>query len=51
MRWLTLYARSRQIPASLAAVLISAVAVAALAPDGARDPAIQSCPCSFSPPG
>ncbi|MDQ0936177.1 hypothetical protein [Streptomyces turgidiscabies] len=38
MRWLTLYARSRQIPASLAAVLISAVAVGALAPDGGEGP-------------
>ncbi|WP_329219830.1 hypothetical protein OG352_24615 [Streptomyces sp. NBC_01485] len=34
MRWLTLYARSRQIPASLAALVISAVAVWALARDG-----------------
>ncbi|MER7692584.1 hypothetical protein [Streptomyces sp. NPDC097610] len=34
MRWLTLYARSRQVPASLAAVVISAVAVWALAGDG-----------------
>ncbi|WP_330285672.1 hypothetical protein [Streptomyces sp. NBC_00576] len=34
MRWLTLYARSRQVPASLAAVVISAVAVWALVPDG-----------------
>ncbi|MFJ8019498.1 hypothetical protein [Streptomyces sp. NPDC096311] len=34
MRWLTLYARSRQVPASLAAVVISAVAVWALARDG-----------------
>ncbi|MDX3457946.1 hypothetical protein PV396_39370 [Streptomyces sp. ME02-8801-2C] len=32
MRWLTLYARSRQVPASLAAMVISAVAVWALAP-------------------
>ncbi|MFD8766077.1 hypothetical protein ACFV03_45285 [Streptomyces mirabilis] len=37
MRWLTLYARSRQIPASLAAVVISAVAVA-LARDGGGGP-------------
>ncbi|MFJ9583974.1 hypothetical protein [Streptomyces acidicola] len=36
MRWLTLYARSRQVPASLAAVLISATAVWALAPDGSE---------------
>ena len=34
MRWLTLYARSRQVPASFAAVVISAMAVWALAPDG-----------------
>ncbi|MFF1542233.1 hypothetical protein [Streptomyces sp. NPDC058291] len=34
MRWLTLYARSRQVPASLAMVVISAVAVCALARDG-----------------
>ncbi|MFE5813850.1 hypothetical protein [Streptomyces sp. NPDC056479] len=38
MRWLTLYARSRQVPASLAAVLISAVAVGALAGDGGEGP-------------
>ncbi|AXG81781.1 hypothetical protein [Streptomyces paludis] len=38
MRWLTLYARSRQVPASLAAVLISAVAVWALAGDGGAGP-------------
>ncbi|MCL6736149.1 hypothetical protein [Streptomyces neyagawaensis] len=34
MRWLTLYARSRQVPASLAAVLVGAVAVWALAGNG-----------------
>ncbi|MBT3150036.1 hypothetical protein HTV45_03855 [Streptomyces sp. CHD11] len=34
MRWLTLYARSRQIPASLAAVVASAVTVAVLTRDG-----------------
>ncbi|MFD6284794.1 hypothetical protein [Streptomyces sp. NPDC060205] len=34
MRWLTLYARSRQVPASLAAVLVGAVTVAVLARDG-----------------
>ncbi|MDX2541414.1 hypothetical protein ACOT81_00615 [Streptomyces sp. WI04-05B] len=34
MRWLTLYARSRQVPASLAVMVISAVAVWALARDG-----------------
>ncbi|MGW1713994.1 hypothetical protein [Streptomyces sp. NPDC002156] len=38
MRWLTLYARSRQVPASLTAVLISAVAVWALAGDGGEGP-------------
>ncbi|MFF7528415.1 hypothetical protein ACFZB2_04780 [Streptomyces bobili] len=38
MRWLTLYARSRQVPASLAAVVISAVAVWALARDGGGGP-------------
>nr|WSZ99421.1 hypothetical protein OH820_30540 [Streptomyces sp. NBC_00857] len=38
MRWLTLYARSRQVPASLAAVVISAVAVWALARDGSEGP-------------
>ncbi|MFD8045528.1 hypothetical protein ACFV5E_19075 [Streptomyces chartreusis] len=41
MRWLTLYARSRQAPASLAAVLISAVTVWALtsgAGEGSADP-------------
>ncbi|MGV9251118.1 hypothetical protein [Streptomyces sp. NPDC003697] len=34
MRWLMLYARSRQVPASLATVLISAVGVWALTRDG-----------------
>lgn len=38
MRCLTLYARSRQVPASLAAVVISAVAVWALARDGSEEP-------------
>ncbi|MER6151000.1 hypothetical protein [Streptomyces hirsutus] len=38
MRWLTLYARSRQVPASLAAVVISAVAAWALARDGSGAP-------------
>jgi hypothetical protein len=38
VRWLTLYARSRQVPASLAAVVISAVAVGALARDGGGGP-------------
>ncbi|KFG01756.1 membrane protein [Streptomyces scabiei] len=34
MRWLTLYARSRQVPGSLAALLISTVSVWAFARDG-----------------
>ncbi|MFL1897945.1 hypothetical protein ACJWDR_02480 [Streptomyces tauricus] len=34
MRWLTLYARSRQVPASLAAVVVSAVTAAVLSRDG-----------------
>ncbi|MFJ1610164.1 hypothetical protein ACIOHS_43640 [Streptomyces sp. NPDC088253] len=38
MRWLPLYARSRQVPASLAAVVISAVAVWAFARDGGEGP-------------
>jgi len=38
VRWLTLYARSRQVPVSFAAVLISAVAVWALARDGGEGP-------------
>jgi hypothetical protein len=38
VRWLTLYARSRQVPASLAAVVIGAVAVWALARDGGEGP-------------
>ncbi|MFJ4198677.1 hypothetical protein ACIP2Y_03470 [Streptomyces sviceus] len=38
MRWLTLYARSRQVPASLAAVLIGAVTLWALARDGSAGP-------------
>ncbi|QXE34770.1 hypothetical protein KQY30_11260 [Streptomyces sp. GMY02] len=38
MRWLTLYARSRQVPASLAVVVISAVAAWALARDGVEGP-------------
>lgn len=38
MRWLTLYARSRQVPASFAAVVISAVAVWALARAGDAGP-------------
>jgi hypothetical protein len=38
VRWLTLYARSRQVPASLAAVVVSAVAVWALARDGGEAP-------------
>ncbi|MBV1941839.1 hypothetical protein KUF83_35565 [Streptomyces sp. BV286] len=39
MRWLTLYARSRQVPASLAAVVISAMAVWALTRDATGEPA------------
>lgn len=38
MRWLTLYARSRQVPASLAAVLISAMAAGAVARGGGEGP-------------
>ncbi|MET9435872.1 hypothetical protein [Streptomyces sp. NPDC006551] len=38
MRWLTLYARSRQVPASLAVVVISAVVVWALVRDGSGGP-------------
>ncbi|MFJ5840805.1 hypothetical protein ACIQGO_29355 [Streptomyces shenzhenensis] len=38
MRWLTLYARSRQVPASLAVVVVSAVAVGAIARDGGGGP-------------
>ncbi|WP_413114479.1 hypothetical protein ACK1X7_00405 [Streptomyces sp. CY1] len=38
MRWLTLYARSRQVPASLAAVVITTVTVWALAQDGSGGP-------------
>ncbi|MFE7835478.1 hypothetical protein ACFU53_05230 [Streptomyces sp. NPDC057474] len=44
MRWLTLYARSRQVPASLAAVVISAVAVWALARDGGGGPGDPKLP-------
>ncbi|WP_405563631.1 hypothetical protein OG418_02970 [Streptomyces phaeochromogenes] len=44
MRWLTLYARSRQIPASLAAVVIGAVAVWALARDGSSGPGDPKLP-------
>ncbi|MFS8199366.1 hypothetical protein ACLVWQ_11835 [Streptomyces sp. CWNU-52B] len=39
MRWLILYARSRQVPASLAAVVLSAVAVWVLVRDGGEGPA------------
>ncbi|MFD8577008.1 hypothetical protein ACFV1H_16965 [Streptomyces virginiae] len=38
MRWLMLYARSRQVPAALAAALIGAWAVWALARDGGATP-------------
>lgn len=45
MRWLTLYARSRQVPASLAAVVIGAAAVWALvARDGGGGPADPRTP-------
>ncbi|MEV0690688.1 hypothetical protein [Streptomyces sp. NPDC050388] len=38
MRWLTLYARSRQVPASLAAVVVSTVAAWALSRNGGGGP-------------
>ncbi|MFJ1566659.1 hypothetical protein [Streptomyces erythrochromogenes] len=38
MRWLVLYARSRQVPAALAAAVTGALAVWALAGDGAAAP-------------
>jgi hypothetical protein len=38
VRWLTLYARSRQVPAAFAAVVINAVAVWALVRDGSAGP-------------
>ncbi|MFF6781974.1 hypothetical protein [Streptomyces sp. NPDC012510] len=38
MRWLMLYARSRQVPASLAAVVVGAVVVGVLARDGNGGP-------------
>ncbi|PWI09025.1 hypothetical protein DIZ27_18775 [Streptomyces sp. NWU339] len=38
MRWLTLYARSRQVPASLAAVVIGAVAAWVLSRNGGGEP-------------
>ncbi|MFJ5997088.1 hypothetical protein [Streptomyces sp. NPDC092370] len=38
MRWLTLYARSRQVPASLALLVFGAVAVWALTRDGGAGP-------------
>ncbi|MFC9824995.1 hypothetical protein ACFWG6_16855 [Streptomyces erythrochromogenes] len=38
MRWLVLYARSRQVPAALAAAVTGALAVWALARDGAAAP-------------
>ncbi|WP_217210800.1 hypothetical protein [Streptomyces sp. AC550_RSS872] len=44
MRWLTLYARSRQVPASFAAVVISAVTVWALARDGGEGPGDMRLP-------
>ncbi len=48
MRWLALYARSRQVPASLAAVVISAVAVGALAGTAVGGRVIRGCPVSSS---
>ncbi|WP_133914297.1 hypothetical protein [Streptomyces sp. NBC_00582] len=44
MRWLTLYARSRQVPASLAVVLISTLAGWALARDAGGEPADPRLP-------
>ncbi|NLU71393.1 hypothetical protein HCC61_01545 [Streptomyces sp. HNM0575] len=44
MRWALLYARSRQVPASLAAVVISAAAVWALARDGHAGPSDPRLP-------
>ncbi|UUU26890.1 hypothetical protein [Streptomyces sp. DSM 40750] len=44
MRWLTLYARSRQVPASLAALAISTVTVWALARDGGGGPGDPKVP-------
>jgi hypothetical protein len=44
VRWLTLYARSRQVPASLAAVVVSAVTVWALARDGGGGPGDPKVP-------
>ncbi|RAJ69891.1 hypothetical protein K378_01047 [Streptomyces sp. Amel2xB2] len=44
MRWALLYARSRQVPASLAAMVISAAAVWALARDGHAGPSDPRLP-------
>ncbi|MGW1727476.1 hypothetical protein ACWCQK_31735 [Streptomyces sp. NPDC002306] len=44
MRWLTLYARSRQVPVSLVWVVISAMAVWALARGGSDGPADPRLP-------
>ncbi|WP_333736677.1 hypothetical protein [Streptomyces sp. IBSBF 2806] len=44
MRWLMLYAYSRQVPASLAAVLISAAGVWALTRDGSAAPGGSQLP-------
>ena len=44
MRWLTLYAHSRQVPASLATVLISAAAGWALTRDGSAAPGGSQLP-------
>ncbi|WP_369200248.1 hypothetical protein [Streptomyces sp. PU-14G] len=38
MRWLTLYARSRQVPASVAVIVLSALTVGFLAPGGGAGP-------------
>ncbi|MFF5575182.1 hypothetical protein ACFZDB_00705 [Streptomyces luteogriseus] len=46
MRWLMLYARSRQVPASLATVLVSAVAVWALTRDGSAVPGGSQLPAA-----
>lgn len=44
MRWLTLYARSRQVPVSLAAVVIGTVTVWAFARDGGGGPGDPKVP-------
>ncbi|MFI5871506.1 hypothetical protein ACIBAH_03495 [Streptomyces sp. NPDC051445] len=47
MRWLMLYAYSRQVPASLATVLISAAAVWVLTRDGSAAPGGAQLPAVF----